>query len=235
MRNGVSIFATLLLLLTLGSSNPVAAQEPAWRHDYAAARKEATETGRPILMDFGTENCIWCRKQDATTFRDPKVVKLLNEQLIPLKIDASRQPKLAQALGITSYPTLVLASPDGKVLGRRDEFVDVGQLLALLGKAPAPGQKAAAPQPAPQVPVQPTAAAGMLARAKGDFEVGHYAETLRACDAIISTQPTSPEAREARRLTERIASDPNARRVLKEQIEAELNKLQPKIAIGLER
>src|ERR1700685_2729566 len=86
--------------------NRTLAQDVNWRHDYAAARKEASETGRPLLMDFGTEACVWCRKLDATTFRDPRVVKLLNEPFIPVKIDANREIRLTQALAIDSYPTV---------------------------------------------------------------------------------------------------------------------------------
>ncbi|MGL6097907.1 MAG: thioredoxin family protein, partial [Fimbriiglobus sp.] len=45
------------------------AQDVRWRHDYAAARREAADSGKPLLLDFGTENCVWCRRLDATTFR----------------------------------------------------------------------------------------------------------------------------------------------------------------------
>ena len=114
-----------------------------WRTDYSAARKEAAETGRPLLLDFGTDACFWCKKLDATTFRDPQVVKTLNERFVAVKVDAQRNPRLAEALQIESYPTLVLATPDGKVIGRHVGYADVAQLTALLGKAPAP----AAPKP----------------------------------------------------------------------------------------
>src|SRR5580698_7029158 len=115
-------YFAVAVVAILSSANPAIAQEVNWRRDYAAARKEATETGKPLLMDFGTAGCMWCRKLDATTFRDPRIVKTLNERFIPLKIDADREIRLVQALGIESYPTIVLASPEGKVLGRQVGF-----------------------------------------------------------------------------------------------------------------
>ena len=63
------VFACLVIFSSRSLS-----QEVNWRHDYTTARKEASETGKPLLMDFGTEACVWCRKLDATTFRDPRVV-----------------------------------------------------------------------------------------------------------------------------------------------------------------
>jgi thioredoxin-related protein len=147
-------FATMAIMvfasLGVGADNAVA-QDVQWRHDYVAARKEALETGRPLLLDFGTESCFWCKKLDITTFRDPKIVKLLSEKFIPVKIDAEKEERLTQALGIVSFPTLVLATPDGKVVGRHPGYADVTQLTALLNKAPA--QSVAPVQPVAPVVV----------------------------------------------------------------------------------
>src|SRR5271169_1752337 len=77
------------------------AEDVDWRSDYSAARKEASEKGRPILVDFGFEGCAFCRKLDATTFRDADVVKRMNEQFIPIRIDIEKDPrKLHEQLGL---------------------------------------------------------------------------------------------------------------------------------------
>src|SRR4051794_6947539 len=88
----------LSLLLVL--SAPARAQDIDWRSDYNKARQEALDTGRPLVIDFGTETCFWCKQLDQRTFRDPAVVTLLNDRCIPLRIDAQRTPKLAEALHI---------------------------------------------------------------------------------------------------------------------------------------
>lgn len=90
--------------------------EVQWRTDYQTARKEAHDKNLPILIDFGTVGCFWCRRMDETTFRDPRVVALVNERFVPLKIDAERDVHLANILHIESYPTLVAAAPDGTIV-----------------------------------------------------------------------------------------------------------------------
>jgi thioredoxin-like negative regulator of GroEL len=123
--------ALLLLpgLLVAGfTPGTTVAQEVEWRHDYNAARKEATEKNRPLILDFGTENCFWCKKLDLTTLCDPAVVGVLNTRFIPLKVDASRDPRLAEMLGIQSFPTLVLAASDGKILGTLEGYLDAARL-----------------------------------------------------------------------------------------------------------
>ncbi|MCX7700700.1 MAG: thioredoxin family protein [Gemmataceae bacterium] len=111
------------------------AQEPSWRTDYRSARQEAREKGLPLLVDFGTANCFWCRKLETTTFRDPSVAALLKEQFVPLRIDADRDPALAQHLRIQSYPTLVLAAPDGKILAFIEGYLEAPKLLPHLRAA----------------------------------------------------------------------------------------------------
>jgi len=105
-----------------------------WRYEYVSARKEAVEKGRPMVLDFGTENCFWCRQLDSRTFTDPVIIRLLNQQFIPLKIDANRNPNLTEALRIQNYPTMVFASSDGRVLGSQEGFVESPVLKDLLDR-----------------------------------------------------------------------------------------------------
>src|SRR5262249_28156527 len=89
----------------------------------------------PLAVDFGTENCLWCKKLDATTFRDPTIVSVLNGQFIPLRVDAERDAPLAEALRISTYPTLVLAAPDGKILGTLEGYMEASRFHDHLQRA----------------------------------------------------------------------------------------------------
>jgi thioredoxin-like negative regulator of GroEL len=136
-RNAARIGAALCLTLVIVSAwvGSAAAEEVNWRSNYNSARKEAQDKNRPLILDFGTENCVWCDKLDASTFKDPAVVALMNEQFIPLKIDAQKNPQLVEALSIQSYPTLVLAAPDGKILDTIEGFRDAAKFQEHLQKA----------------------------------------------------------------------------------------------------
>lgn len=99
-----------------------------WRTDYNAARKEAQTTGKPMLLEVGTENCMYCRKMQATTFQDTKIIELINGQFIPLRVDATQESTLVQALRVQMYPTTVLAGPDGKIHGFLQGYIAADQL-----------------------------------------------------------------------------------------------------------
>jgi thioredoxin-related protein len=125
---------TLLLVLWPGILRPTAAQEVNWRDDYKKAREEARVTGRPLLLDLGTENCAWCKQLDERTFRDSAVVSLINERFVALKIDGERSPALVEALRVQKYPTLVFASPTGAILGYQEGFLEAAVLREQLHK-----------------------------------------------------------------------------------------------------
>src|SRR5947208_1281467 len=86
---------------------PARTDEIDWRKDYASALQEAQAKGLPLVLDFGTDACLWCDKLDVTTFRDPDVIRLVNACFVPLKVHAARYPELVEHLKIQGYPTFV--------------------------------------------------------------------------------------------------------------------------------
>ena len=111
------------LLLCAGAPH-AAAQEIDWRTDYGKARKEAMQKGLPLVIDFSTENCFWCKQLELRTFSDAGVIDMLNGHCVPLHIDAGRNPELIDKMNIQSFPTLVYASPEGRVLGYQEGFIE---------------------------------------------------------------------------------------------------------------
>jgi thioredoxin-like negative regulator of GroEL len=116
--------ALVLLVCCLGPAARGRAQEVRWRPDYATARREAVEKNRPILIDFRTTHCPWCDKLDAAVFHDPTIVGILNERFVTLTVDAERDVRLASDLNVQSYPTVVLAGADGKILDVQVGFLE---------------------------------------------------------------------------------------------------------------
>lgn len=150
-----------LLLAVAGSPAAFAADPVRWRSDYVAARKEAEETGKPLLIVVGTADCLYCVKMEASTFADPEAAKLIADRFIPLKLDAAAHPDFVRAMRITLYPTTVIAGPDAKVYAYLAGYLDAAGFRENAGKAlallPAPVKPVAAvPKPAPVKPAEPT-------------------------------------------------------------------------------
>ncbi|MBV9122310.1 MAG: thioredoxin family protein [Planctomycetes bacterium] len=95
-----------------------------WRRNYSAAMREARNRGRIVVVDIGTTGCMWCQKMEATTFQDQQIVGVVNQKAVPLKIDAQEEEAIARELKVQRYPTLILASPEGKILDFMEGYVD---------------------------------------------------------------------------------------------------------------
>jgi len=78
----------------------------------------ASEQKRLVFIDFYTTKCGACQKLDQYTWTDKKVIKLLKEKTIALKIDAGKEVSLRKKYAIQAYPTLLLLKPDGAILDR---------------------------------------------------------------------------------------------------------------------
>ncbi|MDB5310960.1 MAG: hypothetical protein JWO38_5162 [Gemmataceae bacterium] len=227
-RTGGGIWAVLVAAGVAVSADSARAQDVHWRQDYTAARKEATATGRPLLLDFGTEACVWCRKLDATTFRDRGVVELINERVIPVKVDGEREAWLTRAAGVEAFPTLVLVSPDGKIVARHEGYADAAKMTALLRQV--------APREAPAArPPERSPAAELLALARADHDAGRYLACIERCDRLMSGYAAGPEAGEARRLSAAITGDPEKWRRVTTQIDTDFAAVKRDLDVALKR
>lgn len=116
-RNALrSLVAAFCLLGMTGAAH--AASGIPWAKSYSAALAQAKKTNRLIMIDFYADWCGWCKRLDATTYKDPQVVKLA-AQFVPVKLDTERAGRsLAQKYGVTGLPTILFLSASGQVEGR---------------------------------------------------------------------------------------------------------------------
>ena len=118
-----------------------------WMSDYATGLERARIERKPVMIDFYTLWCYYCKVLDAKTYTDPGVVAVCKD-LVCLKINAERERPLAREFRISAYPIIVFLSRDGMeikrvygyqpaaVLKRELEKIlaDTGRLDMLAGK-----------------------------------------------------------------------------------------------------
>lgn len=103
-----------------GAQKPVATTKPAgslvWNSvttGFALAKK----TNKPILVDFFTDWCGWCKVMDEKTFHEPTISKVLASKFVLVKAnaeDGADGEKLSKDLQIRGFPTTVLFEASGK-------------------------------------------------------------------------------------------------------------------------
>lgn len=114
-RNAIACLSALMIF-----ASAVAAQEIKWAPDLAAAKIEATKSGKPILLHFGASWCRPCQEVETFVFRNPAVIRKLNESVVPVRIDIDQNPQLAAEFGVKTLPTDVVITTSEKVIQKRN-------------------------------------------------------------------------------------------------------------------
>lgn len=84
------------------------------------AFKKATEENKPIFLSIGYSTCHWCHVMERESFEDHEVAKLLNREMIAIKVDREERPDLdnvymtvCQMLtGNGGWPLSIIMTPD---------------------------------------------------------------------------------------------------------------------------
>lgn len=105
-----------------------------WRTSYAAAAQEAAEQEKPLLVGVTAVWCGPCQQMKQLTFQNTGLAEYVSEQFIPLMIDADSQSQLVSKFQISSYPTLLVISPELKIVKRFTGFQSASTLLSGLKK-----------------------------------------------------------------------------------------------------
>lgn len=140
--------AILLVLLPLlgacadvqGEKAPAAvehATEVAWfQGDTDAAFALAKKEGRPLLLYWGAEWCPPCHELKTKVFHTAAFVDKSREFVaVYLDADTEHAQVLGEQLGVTSYPTVLIFSPDGQELMRMPTDVSAERFVELLDVA----------------------------------------------------------------------------------------------------
>lgn len=124
MKN-VKLVALIAAALSLSAA---AMAGEGWITDFEAAKKEAAEKKRPILVDFsGSDWCGWCIKLDSEVFSKKEFKDYASQNLVLFLADFPRNNKqtdavkkqndeLAKKYKVEGFPTVLLLDSEGQVL-----------------------------------------------------------------------------------------------------------------------
>lgn len=106
-----------------------------WQPDIYQAHKLAVESGKPMLLVFGADWCVFCKKLEQTTLAEPEMVKYINANFVPVHVDVDKEKKVASILDVKSLPCTIVLSPDADLLGRIEGYEKSPSLYRKLASA----------------------------------------------------------------------------------------------------
>ena len=87
-----------------------------WRSNLDAAKIEATESKKLVLLHFWTPSCGPCKTLERNVFSQPQIGDVMERDYVPVKINANGAPALAGAYRIDRVPADIVLTPQGGVV-----------------------------------------------------------------------------------------------------------------------
>jgi len=84
----------------------------AWQKWSPEAFALAKRENKMILLSVGIEVCYACRWMEEFTYQDPRVVRLITDNFVPIQVDADNQPDLGERYSDWAWPATIFMAPD---------------------------------------------------------------------------------------------------------------------------
>ncbi len=140
-RKSMSSWLAVLTLVCLSSISSVQAGGIVWHQDLQQSARDAGRQQKPMLVMVGADWCGYCHKMLNETFSNPQMASRINQQFVPVLLDADRQAAAVQQLNVNSFPTVLVINSSNKVLMRIEGYQSTAQLetqLAVFKRPVAP-------------------------------------------------------------------------------------------------
>jgi uncharacterized protein YyaL (SSP411 family) len=125
-----------------------------------------------VLLDLEAVWCHWCHVMDDVTYKDPTVIRLLNQHYLLVKVDQDSRPDISNRYQDYGWPATVVFAADGSEIVKRQGYIPprpMSSMLQAILDDPSPGpsvEKEAAFHPAPDSAIKPA----LLARIRAQYE-----------------------------------------------------------------
>jgi len=111
--------------------NPVSAKEIAWQ-SFAEGMARGKSENKKIFLHFYANWCGACKIMENKTFRNAAVIAYINENFIPIKVNADREPETSRMFRIRALPDNWFLAQDGKPIGHQPGFIPPEKLSGIL-------------------------------------------------------------------------------------------------------
>ena len=154
LSNMKKTFLCVMLMLFIGGTTTLNAQSEIQWLEIAEIETAVANDPKPVFIDLWTSWCGWCKRMDATTFKDEKIIAYINANFHPVKFDGEHKSdvlfkgktykfvnkgrrgyhELAAAIlqGKMSYPTFVVLNEEFQIMQSLPGYRTADEFLPIL-------------------------------------------------------------------------------------------------------
>jgi len=126
------------------STEAIDSTQVTW-HRYDTGMELSKANDKHIFVFFTTDHCRYCAKMMKETFTAPEVIRILNEDFIPIMVDGNSRAELdidgykiternltIAEYAVRGFPSSWFLKPDGERMGMLPGYKDANTLLDVL-------------------------------------------------------------------------------------------------------
>jgi thiol-disulfide isomerase/thioredoxin len=103
-------------------------------HNYQESLKQAKEQDKLLFIDFETIWCGPCKTMDEYVYTADRTVEAFRN-ILAIKVDGDENRELVKKFDIKAYPTMIILSSKGKILGKRVGYQSVEDIVNFIKDA----------------------------------------------------------------------------------------------------
>lgn len=92
------------------------AKEIEWKDWGPEPFQQAEAAERPVLLSLSAVWCHWCHVMDETTYSDERVISLVKDRFVPIRVDNDQRPDINDRYNLGGWPTTAFLTPQGDLL-----------------------------------------------------------------------------------------------------------------------
>jgi len=113
-------------------ASTVSAAKLHWRSWSDDVFYQAQRDQKFVLLDLEAVWCHWCHVMNVTTYRDPKVIALLNDNYLLVRVDQDSRPDLSNRYEDYGWPATVVFDTTGHEIVKRQGYLAPDEMASML-------------------------------------------------------------------------------------------------------
>jgi len=122
----------LCVFLSFWSTSALAEKKEIHWQSYENGMKMIKDQNKKGFLHFYTDWCTYCKIMNKQTFADAKVIDYINDNFIPIRVNAEKQKDIAKQYGVTRFPNNWFIGEDSKALSSQPGYIPPDMFLNML-------------------------------------------------------------------------------------------------------
>ena len=132
MRSKIWLSLILFSVIIFSAASVLALNPEIKWQSYQSGMKKIADENKKGFIHFYTDWCTYCKLMNQKTFTNDAVIAFLNQNFVPIRVDAEEQRDVARKYGVSSFPNNGFIAEDQSEIGKRPGFIPPDLLLKML-------------------------------------------------------------------------------------------------------